>query len=307
MNRSEKRNELDDLNYHHLRYFWAVARAGSIAKACQELRVSASSVSTQIKILETCLGVDLFDRIGKRMVLTDAGRHVHAYAEQIFSLGREMTASVRHFPADKPLRLRVGLADVIPKLFAQRLLQPALAIGRDVHLICREDRVERLEAELAAYRLDVIIADRRLSQPKIKAYSHLIGECEVALFGTPELADRYRRRFPYSLENAPLLVPTDNNDLRRQLDRWLAETAVVPRIVGEFDDTALMKEFGARGLGIFPAFLPCDKEVRRRYGTRRVGIADSVRARIYAITLERKLKHPAVMALYDTAREDVFA
>ncbi len=294
------------LNLNHLRYFWVVYRTGSIASAAKELRLSQPTISTQIKVLEEALGAPLFDRVGRGLTPTELGRTVFSYAEEIFSLSREMVDTVRHSPEGRPLRLRVGIADVIPKLCARRLLQPALELDRPVHLICHEDRAERLEAELASHGLDLVLADAPLpSRVKVRGFSHLLGSCDVTILGAPDLAKRYRRRFPGSLDGAPMLLPTENSMLRRQLDRWFTRRGVRPHVVGEFDDTALLKEFGQDGLGLFPIHSLIESDVRSKYGVASVGTVP-IEERIYAISLERRLRHPAIVALCETAREEVF-
>jgi LysR family transcriptional activator of nhaA len=297
---------MEGLNLNHLRYFWVVYRTGSIAAAGKEMRLSQPTISTQIKLLEQSLGAPLFERVGRGLQPTELGRTVFSYADEIFSLSREMLDTARHLPEGRPLRLRVGIANVIPKLCARRLLQPALELERPVHLICHEDQAERLEASLSTHGLDLVIADAPLSsRVKVQAFSHPLGSCDVTFLGTPELARRHRRRFPKSLDDAPMLLPTEENVLRSQLDRWFAREGVQPRIVAEFDDTALLKEFGQDGLGLFPIPSVIEDEVRRKFGVKSIGSAPVVE-RIYAISLERRVKHPAIRAICDRAREDLF-
>ena len=297
---------MDGLNLNHLRYFWTVYRCGSIAAASEELRLGQPTISAQVKQLEHSMGAPLFERVGRGLAPTEAGHMVFSYADEIFSLGREMLDSVRHVPEGRPLRLRVGIADVIPKLCARQLLQPALELDRPVHLICHEDRAERLEASLASHGLDLVLADAPLSsRVKVQAFSHLLGSCDVTFLGAPELAQRYRRRFPRSLDDAPVLLPTESNVIRSQLERWFAREKVQPRIVAEFDDSALLKEFAKGGLGLFAVPSVIEAEVRAKYGVRRVGTAPVVE-RFYAISLERRVRHEAVRAICDAAREDLF-
>jgi LysR family transcriptional activator of nhaA len=295
------------LNYHHLLYFWLVAREGSLAAAASELRLAQSTVSQQIRSLEDALGEKLFARNGRRLVLTEMGRVVFRYAEDIFTLGRELRDAIRGGPAGRPLSLAVGLTDVVPKLVARRLLEPALKLPEPIRLVCREGKPERLLADLAVHDLDVVLTDAPVGPSiRIRAFSHLLGECGVFFFGAPELAAAHRRGFPKSLNGAPVILPIENTTLRRSLDQWFIARGIRPRIVGEFEDSALMKVFGQAGMGLFPASAIIAKEVERQYQVRRVGRADDVRERFFAISVERKLKHPAVLAISEEARQKLF-
>jgi LysR family transcriptional activator of nhaA len=300
--------DVSQLNYHHLRYFWAVAREGSVTRASEKLHISQPTVSAQIRELETALDEKLLVRSGRNLVLTDVGRLVYRYADEIFGLGRELMDALEGRPTGRPLKLSVGIVNVVPKLVAYRILEPALRLPEAVELECFEDRPERLLAELAVHGLDVVLTDGPVpSSVKVKAYNHLLGECGVALFGTPELAARHRGRLPGSLEGAPLLLPTANTSLRRELDRWLEQHHVSPRIVGEFEDSALLKVFGQSGAGLFPAPTAIATEVARQYGVRRIGLLEGVRERFYVISAERRLQHPAVVALSRAARTRLFS
>ena len=293
------------LNYHHLLYFWTVAREGSVARACQRLNLSQPTISGQLRALEEALGEKLFARQGRGLVLTEVGRTVYSYADEIFSLGRELMDSLRDRPTGRPLRLVVGIADVVPKLIAYRLLEPALA--EQVQVICREDKPERLLAELALYGIDLVLADAPLSPSvRIKAFSHLLGECGICFFAVPALAAAHRRRFPASLDGAPLLLPTDNTTLRRSLDQWFDAQGVHPQVVGEFEDSALLNVFGQTGAGLFAAPAAIEREVRKQYGVVVVGRVEEVRERYYAISAERRLKHPAVVAISEAAQHYLF-
>ena len=298
---------MDWLNYHHLLYFWTVARAGSLAAASAELRLAQSTVSGQIRSLEQSLGEKLFARSGRRLVLTEMGRVVFRYAEEIFTLGRELRDAVKGRPVGKPLSLVVGVADVVPKLVARRLLEPALKLPEPIRLVCREDKPERLLAQLAVHDLDVVLSDGPVAPSlSVRAFSHLLGECGVMFFARAGLAASRRRKFPMSLDGAPMLLPTENTSLRRSLDQWFNARGIQPRIVGEFEDSALLKVFGQTGLGIFPAPSVIADEVQRQYQVRPVGRVDEVRERFYAISVERKLKHPAVIAISEEARHKLF-
>ena len=295
------------LNYHHLHYFWLVAREGTLARASKELRLAPSTVSGQIHALERSLGERLFTRSGRRLVLTETGRLVYRYAEEIFTLGRELRSAVEGAPVGPPSSLLVGIADVVPKLVARRLLEPALRQPEPLRLVCREDKPERLLAELAVHNLDVVLTDAPVGPSiRVRAFSHLLGECGIDFFATAELAHAHKRRFPKSLDGAPMLLPTENTALRRSLDAWFSARGVRPRVVGEFDDSALLKVFGQTGLGIFPAHSVIADEVERQYQVRVIGSADPVRERFYAISIERKLKHPAVVAISEEARQKLF-
>jgi LysR family transcriptional activator of nhaA len=298
---------VDALNYQHLRYFWAAAREGSVTRASERLHVSQPAVSTQIGKLEESLGEKVFARSGRKLVLTEIGQVVFRYADEIFALGAELVETLKGQPTGRPLRLAVGIGNVIPKLIARKLLQPAFRLRDAVRVECVEDRPERLLAELAAHRLDVVLADSPAVPPvKGRTYSHLLGECGVSIFGAERLARAHQRGFPHSLDGAPFLLPRRDSALRLLLDQWFDAQGVSPRIVGEFEDSALLKAFGQSGAGLFAAPSAIDAEVRRAHQVRRVGRADIVE-RFYAITIEKKLKHPAVVAISEAARHEVFA
>ena len=295
------------LNYHHLLYFWTVAREGSVTRASQQLRLAQPTVSGQLKALEDALGEKLFERTGRRLVLTDVGRVVLRYADEIFSLGRELQDTLKGRPTGRPIRFTVGVADAVPKLVAYRLLLPALSLPEPVHIVCREDKPERLLAELSVHSLDLVISDSPVGAGvKVKAYSHLLGETPVAFFGSDALASGYRKGFPRSLEGAPVLMPTEGSTLRRSLDQWLDTEGIRPRVVGEIEDSALLKVFGQAGVGLFAAPVAIEAEVRAQFGVKLLGRVDSVKERFYALSAERKLKHPAVVAICEGARRRLF-
>jgi LysR family transcriptional activator of nhaA len=258
-------------------------------------------------LLEHALGEALFVRSGRRLVLTETGRVVFRYATEIFALGGELKDAVEGKVVGRPQSVVVGVADVVPKLVARRLLEPALRQVDPVRLVCREDKPERLIAELALHNLDVVLSDSPVGPSiRVRAFSHLLGECGVVFFAKPELASELEPRFPASLDGAPMLLPTENTALRRSLDQFFAARRVRPKIVGEFDDSALLKVCGQAGMGIFPAPSVIAEEVERQYQVRPVGRTDQVRERFYAISIERKLKHPAVVAISEEARRRVF-
>lgn len=294
------------LNYHHLFYFWTVAREGSVTRAAAELRLAQPTVSAQIKRLEDALGEPLFQRKRRRLVLTDVGQLAFRYAEEIFTLGREFRDAVRGRPTGRPLRFAVGLANAVPKLVAYRLLQPALDSG--VHLLCVEDTRERLFADLAIHALDLVLSDLPLDpSAQIRAFNHVLGECDVEIYASPRLAKRLRRGFPRSLDGAPFILPREHGPLRRGLERWFEATGVRPRVVSEVDDSALIKVLGQGSVGLFAGPSVIHRAICRQYDVVRVGRVPAVRERFYAISAERRLKHPAVIAITETARRDLFS
>jgi LysR family transcriptional activator of nhaA len=295
------------LNYHHLLYFWTVARTGSVRRACEELHLTQPAVSAQIRTLERSLGERLFVRSGRHLALTDVGQVVYRYADEIFRLGRELQETLAGRPTGQPVRFSVGVTDAMPKLLAYRLLEPALHLAEPVRLVLREDEPERLLADLSIHALDLVLADAPVAPTvKVRAYSHLLGESGVTVFGAPALARAHRRRFPRSLDGAPFLFPADGTALRRSLDQWFAAQGVRPVAVAEIEDSAVLKVFGQRGVGLFVAPTVMEEEVRRQYGVSVVGHVADVRERFYAISVERRLTHPAVVAITRAARQDVF-
>jgi LysR family transcriptional activator of nhaA len=299
------------LNYHHLLYFWTVAREGSVTRASEQLYLSQPTISAQIRSLEQSIGEKLFAKSGRNLVLTEMGRVVFRYAEEIFSLGRELTdtlkgRAVARAPG-RPVRFLVGIADVVPKLIAYRILEPGLRLTEAVHIVCKEDKPERLLAELAMHELDLVLTDAPITpNVKVKAYNHLLGECGVTIFALPKTAAVYKKKFPQSLNGAPFLLPTDNTSLRRLLDQWFEAQDIRPMVMGEFEDSALLEVFGQTGVGLFPAPSAIEDEVRKRYGVHAVGRIETVRERFYAISVERKLKHPAVVAISAAAKQELF-
>ncbi len=295
------------LNYHHLFYFWTVVNEGSVTAAARKMRLAPSTVSAQMQELEEALDEPLFYRVGRRLELTEMGRVVHGYAQEIFTLGREMLDTVKNRPTGRPIRLFVGIVDVLPKVVAYRLLQPVLALPERVQLVCYEDRFSGLLPRLATHELDVILSDTPVTPlDKVRVYNHELGESGVSVFGAKELAARYRRGFPRSLDGAPFLVPTDNTVLRRTLDEWFDAQSIRPVVIGEFDDSALVSVFGQSGAGLFVSATIVEEEVVERYQVQVLGRLDAVRERIYAVSAERKMKHPAVIVIAKSARERLF-
>jgi LysR family transcriptional activator of nhaA len=296
------------VNYHHLLYFWTVAREGTLVAAGKVLRLSHPTLSAQIHALEHQLGEKLFVRVGRGLALTEMGRVVYRYAEEIFSLGQEMVDTVKGRASGQPLRLDVGIADAVPKLVVRRLLQPALSLPEPVRLVCYEDAYDKLLGDLAAHTLDIVISDAPVPPgSSVRAYNHLLGETGVSFFGTKSLANNYRRGFPKSLDGAPFLLPLEKSTLRRSLNQWFDRHDIKPRVVAEFEDSALLKVFGADGVGIFAAPTVMEADVKRQYGVVLLGRAAEVRERFYAISVERKLKNPAIVAISEAARHELFA
>ncbi len=298
---------MDWLNYHHLLYFWTVAREGTIAAACEQLHVAQPTISAQLRKLETALGHKLFKRAGRHLVLTETGRVVYRYADEIFSIGRDLMDTLKGRPTGTPMRLQVGIADVVPKLMTHRLLAPAFDLEDRIQLICYEGKPTELLTRLAMHELDVVLSDSPTSSEiGVRAFNHLLGECTISIFGRAEQAARLRRRFPQSLENAPMLLPTSNTMMRRAFDHWFDAEGIRPVVAGEFEDTALLKVFGQHGAGLFPGPTPIAKEIQKQYDVRLIGEIPDVRERFYAISMERRVKHPAVVAITDLARRRLF-
>jgi LysR family transcriptional activator of nhaA len=295
-------------SFRHLEYFWTVVRAGQLTRACRELHVSPPTVSAQLKEFEARLGTPLLRKSGRTLVPTDAGKLVYRYADEIFGLARDMTDALARRPSDRPLRFVVGIDDVIPKEIARRLLAPALALGRRVQLVCREAGLDRLVAALAVHEVDVVLSDAPIAPSlNVRAYNHRLGGCDVTWMGVPALASRHRRRFPASLAGAPVLLPSLDTELRRSLDLWFAQLDLRPTVMGEFEDYALMHEYGRAGLGLLPVPAVLAGAARRRDRLRTVGTADGVASTYFAITVERELRHPAVIAICAAARDDALA
>jgi LysR family transcriptional activator of nhaA len=295
------------LNYHHLLYFWTVAREGSVTKACAVLNLTQPAISAQIRTLERSLGEKLFEKRGRHLALTETGRMVYRYADEIFTIGRELQETLAGRPSGRPARLTVGVVQALPKLMAYRLLEPALRGPDPVHLVLHEDRLERLLGELALHTLDIVLSDTPIpASARVKAFSHPLGECGVTIFAASELADAHRRRFPASLDGAPFLLPTETTTLRQSLDQWFTRQGIKPTAVAEIEDSAVLKVFGQAGIGLFAAPTAVEREVRRQYSVRVVGRIAEVRERFYAISVERRIRHPAVLALTSAARDEIF-
>ena len=295
------------LNYHHLLYFWHVAKEGSVSRAAAALHVAQPTVSAQLRLLERSLKQKLFARQGRSLVLTPEGEAVYRYAEEIFSLGRELLQTVKGEPAGLSRRFRVGISDALPKLTTYRLLEPALVMQPSFRLHVRIDKTERLLGELAVHAVDLVIADAPMMPSlRVRAFSHLLGETSVSIFGTPELARSVRRGFPGSLHGAPLLLQTTNTAMRQSLDQWFDVQKIEPRVVGESEDMAMLQTLGEHGLGLFAAPTVVRKEICRRHHVVWVGELERVRERFYAISVERRINHPAVRLIADQAKRRLF-
>ncbi|MFH1217159.1 MAG: transcriptional activator NhaR [Pseudomonadota bacterium] len=295
------------LNYHHLYYFWFVAREESITRASEHLRLAPSTISAQVAKLEEMLGGKLFRRVGRNLELTEMGRMVFRYAEEIFSLGREMLDTVRGRPVSGPLRLVVGIVDALPKLVVRKILEPVLSFSEQVRIMCHEGKEEQLLAELAVHGLDMVLTDTPVKPGlSVKAYSHLLGECGVSFFATHSLAATLKGDFPRSLNGAPMLLPSPMSALRGSLDRWFDSHSIRPVVVGEFDDQALLAIFGQAGDGVFSTPTVIEEEVKHQHNLTVIGRSDAVREQFYAISVERIIKHPAVAAIQKAASSSLF-
>ena len=295
------------LNYNHLFYFWTVARLGSIAAATKELFLTQPAISVQLRKLERSIGDKLFVKAGRNLKLTETGREVFNYADEMFRSGRELEERLAGRPTGRPPRLSVGVVDVLPKLLAYRLLEPALDPARPFVLVLREDKPDRLLGDLAIHALDLVLTDAPIPAGLgVRAHAHLLGECGVTVFGSADLVGTRRRSWPRSLDGAPFLLPTENTALRRSLDGWFAREGIHPHVVAEIEDSAVLKVFGQRGAGLFAAPSVLEAEVRRQYDVQVIGRLDAIRERFYAISAQRKVSHPGVLAITRAARDDLF-
>jgi LysR family transcriptional activator of nhaA len=296
------------LNYNHLHYFWVVAKEGTIARAAEVLHLTPQTISGQLRFLEDAIGAKLFQKSGRRLVLTETGQVVFGYADEMFTLSAELMDVVRGRAPTGPIQLTVGVVDVMPKLIAYRILEPALGGPEPVRMTCHEGKFGELLADLAVHKLDIVLADSPVHPGlNVRAFNHLLGESGITLFGSKEHASKYTDGFPDALQGAPMLLPTKTTTLRRSMDQWFDKAGFQPRIAGEFEDSALMKAFGQAGTGIFPSPTAMEAEVQRQYDVHVVGRTEAVVERFYAISPERKLKHPAVIAISDAARGNLFA
>jgi len=291
-------------NYHHLYYFWTVAREGSILAACKNLLVSQPTVSSQIRALERSLGHPLFHRRGRRLELTELGHITLRYADEIFTLGRELKEALRGQPSGRVPRFIVGVADAVPKLIAYRLLEPALHLTGGIEIVCREGKPDKLLADLAIHELDLVISDAPIGpNVNVRAYSHLLGESELAVFGVPSLAKKYGPRFPASLSEAPFLLPAETCTIRRIINQWMLTEGISPRLIGQFEDSALLKAFGHAGVGLFFGPVAIADEIEHQYRVVTLGKIPKLREQFYAISIERRIRHPAILAVSGSAKQ----
>jgi LysR family transcriptional activator of nhaA len=300
---------MDWLNYHHLLYFWTVAREGTIARAGKKLLLSQSTISGQIRSLERSLNAKLFERVGRNLVLTESGKLVYRYADEIFSLGQDLCASLRGQAGKRMSRLEVGVADVLPRWIVYQLLQPALQLSdpEPVQLICHDDKTERLLSRLALNELDVVLSDVPAGPlVKVRAYNHLLGECGVSFLASSKQVKAYRNRFPRSLDQAPFLLPMEGTSLRRSLDEWFHTKGIQPVVRCEVGDCDLLEVFAHAGAGVFAAPTILEQRICRQFSVRVIGRVNAIREKYFAISTERKLKHPAMIAISEVARRQLF-
>lgn len=289
---------MEFLNYHHLRYFWVAAKEGGLTRAAEKLHVSQPSICTQIQALERELGEKLLRRSGQGLALTEAGQQVFSFAEEIFSLGEDLMNTMAHRPTRRPLRVNIGIADSLPKRMSFELIRPIFDLPQAVQASCHEWPLPDLLAHLASHRLDIVLADEPApTVSNLKAFNHLLGDSGISFCAGPAMAARLKRRFPRSLHDAPALLPTPDTPLRRSLEKWFRDEGIQPRLVAEFDDPALMKVMAAEGFGFLPLPDIVLQETLARQGVRVIGRAETCRQQFYAITAERRLVHPAVVAI----------
>ncbi|MGB5397579.1 MAG: transcriptional activator NhaR [Gammaproteobacteria bacterium] len=299
---------MSSLNLKHLRYFWSVASNGSIARASESLHVTPQTISGQLRELEAQTNAKLFQKSGRNLVLTDTGRVVFSYADEMFRLSEELKDVLDGRTPGSAMTLTVGVAMVVPKLLAYRVLTPVLAMPEPVRLVCLEASLSDLLADLSVHKLDLVLADSPLSPTlNIRAYNHLLGESGISFFATQKMARKVAARFPHSLHDAPMLMPTASSALRRMLQQWFERQGIKPVVVAEFEDRALMKAFGEANAGIFTSPTAVEDDVIAKYGVRVIGRTDDIKERFYAISAERHIKHPAVSAITESARNDLFS
>ena len=296
------------MNFKHLHYFWRVAKAGGVARASEQLHLTPQTISGQISLLEDDLGTPLFAKKGRNLELTDAGRLALGYAQDIFALGSELEESLRNYPAGgRPVEFRVGVAEAVSKTIAYRLIEPATRLPTTMRLVCRESKLDSLLAELAAHRLDLVISDAPIPPSvSVRAYNHRLGESGISFFASAGLFKRCKGKFPACLDGAPMLVPGDGAAVRPRLDRWRDANKLRPRVVGEFDDSALMKAFGQRGAGVFIGPTVLESEIEKQYGVKTLGRTQEIVEEFFAISVERRVTHPSVVAITAAAKDRLF-
>lgn len=299
---------MDSLNYHHLRLFQAVAREGNLTRASQKLGLTPQTVSAQVRELESTIGETLFLREGRGLTITEAGRLALRYADDIFTLGLELRETLRGQPTGQPLKVTIGATSVLPKLIVHRIIEPALELEQPVQIVCREGGVSELLVDLAVHRLDVVLSDAPIPpKANVRAYNHLLGSCGITFVASAELACRLRKDFPKSLHGAPVLLQSDDSVVRRDLDWWFGTQGVRPSVLGEFEDSALLKSFGQAGEGFFAIPSVIVDEVARQYEVEAFGHTEDVSESYYAISVERRVRHPAVVAICEAARTELFS
>ncbi len=298
---------MKNLNYHHLRLFWAVARDGNLTRASRDLHLAPQTVSAQIRDLEDELGEKLFERVGRRLVLTEVGTVTLQYANEVFSIGQELLETLRGQPSKRALKLVVGVASVLPKLIVHHLIEPTFHLDRPVRLFCREGTPENLLADLATHRVDVVLSDAPLPpRASVRAFNHHLGRCGVTFMAAEGLAHKFDGELPLSLDGAPVLLPTEDAVVRGELDRWFRSKNIQPTVVGEFEDSALLKIFGQQGAGFFAVPTVIEEEVAKQYYVRIIGRSDDIAEDYYAISMERRVRHSGVVAICETARSELF-
>jgi LysR family transcriptional regulator, transcriptional activator of nhaA len=289
---------MEFLNYHHLRYFWMVAKEGGLRKAAETLNVSQPTISAQIAGLEDALGEKLFWRTGRSLALTDTGQEVLSYAEEIFSLGQDLLGSIKQHSTLRPLRVHVGVSDALPKMVAWQMIEPIFRLPQPVQVSCWETKVSDMLIELAAHRLDIVLADQPASSgTPANVFNHYLGECGIMFCAEAKLAAKLRRGFPRSLHEAPALLPMANSGLRRSLEKWFHTIGVRPRLVSELEDPAFVNILAVQGLGFMAVPTLVARESETRYGLRSIGRTEECRQQFYAITAERRRAHPAIQAI----------
>lgn len=297
------------MNYKHLHYFMQVAKSGSVTRASEQLHLTPQTISGQIQLLEEALGSALLSKSGRGLVITETGRLVLGYAEEIFALGAELKETVReHSKQGRPLEFRIGVADAVSKSIACRLIEPATQLAEPVRIVCREWKLDSLLAELALHRLDLVISDAPIpASVSVRAFNHRLGASGVTFFAAPALIELCAGAFPQCLDGAPFLMPSEESAVGQRLRSWFRARSLHPRVVGEFDDSALAKEFGRRGAGIFIGPTVLTQEIEKQYSCKAMGVAADVMAEFFAISVERRVTHPCVVAITQAARDDLFA
>ncbi len=297
------------MNYKHLQYFMQVATLGSVTRASEQLHLTPQTISGQIQTLEEALGSPLFAKNGRSLVLTEAGRLALGYAKEIFSIGAELEEAVREHPdKGRMLEFRVGVADAVPKTIAYRLIEPATELPEPVRIVCREWKLDSLLAELALHRVDLVISDAPIpSSVSVRAFSHRLGSSAVSFFAAPAVLKHCAGPFPRCLDGAPMLMPGEDSAMGKRLRAWFEARSLHPRIVGEFDDSALAKEFGRHGAGVFVGPAVLSREIEKQFNVKALGIASEVLDEFFAISVERRITHPCVIAITQSARNELFA